>query len=99
MTNKEGLYDAAWHNTYVGISRASAIIYSVDAFNWTGNENKRNQLLGEAYFMRGLFYLWGVQFWGNIPAGLPPLPTPAHSRMQRPSSSRTYWPTSSVQPT
>lgn len=68
MTNKEGLYDAAWHNTYVGISRASAIIYSVDAFNWTGNENKRNQLLGEAYFMRGLFYLWGVQFWGNIPA-------------------------------
>ncbi len=68
MTNKENLFDNAWHNTYVGIARASAIIYAVDAFDWTGQEATRNQLLGEAYFMRGLFYLWGSQFWGNIPA-------------------------------
>lgn len=68
MTNKEALYDKAWHNTYVGIARANAIIYSVDAFDWSGNETMRNQLLGEAYFMRGLFYLWGTQFWGDIPA-------------------------------
>ena len=68
MTNKAELYGSAWHNTYVGISRANAIIYSVDAFDWTGNEKTRNQLLGEAYFMRGLFYLWGTQFWGDIPA-------------------------------
>ena len=68
MTNKADLYDAAWHNTYVGIARANAIIGAVDAFDWTGNEKTRNQLLGEAYFMRGLFYLWGSQFWGDIPA-------------------------------
>mgnify|MGYP002623435035 CR=1 FL=1 len=68
MTNKETLYDNAWKNTYVGISRAQAIIYAVDAFDWTGQEATRNQMLGEAYFMRGLFYLWGVQFWGDIPA-------------------------------
>ena len=68
MANKEDLFDNAWHNTYVGISRANAIIYAVDAFDWTGQEKTRNQLLGEAYFMRGLFYLWGVQFWGDIPA-------------------------------
>ena len=68
MTNKENLFDDAWHNTYVGIARASAIIYAVDAFDWTGQEATRNQLLGEAYFMRGLFYLWGTQFWGDIPA-------------------------------
>ena len=67
-SNKESLFDNAWHNTFVGIARASAIIYAVDAFDWTGQEKTRNQLLGEAYFMRGLFYLWGVQFWGNIPA-------------------------------
>ncbi|MBQ8656215.1 MAG: RagB/SusD family nutrient uptake outer membrane protein [Prevotella sp.] len=67
-SNKEDLFDDAWHNTYVGIARASAIIYAVDAFDWTGQETTRNQLLGEAYFMRGLFYLWGVQFWGDIPA-------------------------------
>jgi len=68
MTNKEDMFDNAWHNTYVGIARANAIIYAVDAFDWTGQEATRNQLLGEAYFMRGLFYLWGVQFWGDIPA-------------------------------
>ena len=68
MANKEDLFDNAWHNTYVGIARANAIIYAVDAFDWTGQETTRNQLLGEAYFMRGLFYLWGVQFWGDIPA-------------------------------
>lgn len=67
-TNKEGLYDDAWHNTYVGIARANAIIGSVDVFDWAGQEATRNQLLGEAYFMRGLYYLWGVQLWGDIPA-------------------------------
>ena len=68
MANKESLLDNAWHCTFVGIARANAIIYAVDAFDWTGQETTRNQLLGEAYFMRGLFYLWGTQFWGNIPA-------------------------------
>ena len=68
MSSKEDLYYNAWKNIYVGISRASAIIYAVDAFDWTGQEKARNQMLGEAYFMRGLFYLWGVQFFGDIPA-------------------------------
>ena len=45
MTNKESLYDLAWHCTFVGISRANAVISSVDAFDWTGQETTRNQLL------------------------------------------------------
>lgn len=68
MSNKETLYEIAWKCTYVGIARANSIIAAVDAFDWSGSESTRNQLLGEAYFMRGLFYLWGVQFWGDIPA-------------------------------
>lgn len=68
MSNKDALYDNAWHATFVGIARANAIIASVDAFDWSGNEAIRGQLLGEAYFMRGLFYFWGCQFWGDIPA-------------------------------
>ena len=39
MANKEDLFDNAWHNTYVGIARANAIIYAVDAFDWTGQED------------------------------------------------------------
>lgn len=68
MSNKDDLLSRAWHCTYVGIARANAIIHSVDAFDWSENKNTRNQLLGEAYFMRGLYYLWGTQFWGDIPA-------------------------------
>lgn len=68
MSNKPTLFDAAWKATYVGISRTNTIIYSVDNMDWTGQESARNQLLGEAYFLRGLYYLWGTQFWGDIPA-------------------------------
>lgn len=68
MSNKDNLYENAWHCVYVGIARSNTIIASIDNFDWTGNEDKRGQLLGEAYFLRGLFYLWGSQFWGDIPA-------------------------------
>ena len=68
MYNQEDMFDKLWQRTYIGISRANAIIYGADAFDWTGQESTRNQLVGEAYFMRGLFYLWGSQFWGDIPA-------------------------------
>lgn len=99
MVNKENIFDNAWHNTYVGIARANAIIYAVDAFDWTGQEKTRNQLLGEAYFMRGLFYLWGSQFWAISPhTGHQQLLTPVLSRMQRLLSIRTFWPTLSVLP-
>ena len=68
MTNKDGLYDNAWHNTFVGIARANSIIYTDESVLASIEENTRNQLIGEAYFMRGLFYLWGSQFFGDIPA-------------------------------
>lgn len=68
MSNKEDLFDKAFTVTYQGITRTSTIIYSIDNFNWSGDEATRNQLLGEAYFLRGLYYLWGSQLFGDIPA-------------------------------
>lgn len=68
MSNKEDLFDKAFTVTYQGITRTSTIIYSIDNFNWGGDEVTRNQLLGEAYFLRGLYYLWGSQMFGDIPA-------------------------------
>lgn len=66
MSNKDALYETAWKSTYVGIARANSIIASVSKLGMKGQA--ADQLLGEAYFMRGLFYLWGTQFWGDIPA-------------------------------
>ena len=52
---------------YGGINRANNQIETIDNVDWTGNENKRNQLLGEGYFMRGLYTLWLTQMFGDVP--------------------------------
>lgn len=67
-TNKDGLYDNAWHSLYVGIARANAILATDQSIMASIPEKTCNQLLGEAYFMRGLFYMWTSQFWGDVPA-------------------------------
>ena len=53
---------------YGGISRANNQIETIDNVEWTEkNINVRNQLLGEGYFMRGLYTLWATQLYGDIP--------------------------------
>ena len=52
---------------YGGISRANNQIETIDNVNWKGNEAKRNQLLGEGYFMRGLYTMWLTQLYGDVP--------------------------------
>lgn len=68
MANKESMYDIAWHCTYVGIARANAILAVDPSVTASLEPTQRDQLLGEAYFMRGLYYMWGSQLWGDIPA-------------------------------
>ena len=51
-----------------GISRANNQIETIDNVEWTSeNMSQRNQLLGEGYFMRGLYYLWLSQLYGDVP--------------------------------
>ena len=52
---------------YGGISRANNQIETIDNVDWTGNTAQRNQLLGEGYFMRGLYYMWLTQMYGDVP--------------------------------
>jgi hypothetical protein len=52
---------------YGGINRANNQIATIDNIDWTGNEAKRKQLLGEGYFMRGLYTLWLTQLYGDVP--------------------------------
>ena len=52
---------------YGGISRANNQIETIDNVDWTGNTAQRNQLLGEGYFMRGLYYMWLTQLYGDVP--------------------------------
>ncbi len=53
---------------YGGISRANNTIETIDNVPWTPSQKgQRDQLLGEAYFMRGLYYLWLSQLFGDVP--------------------------------
>lgn len=60
-------YEQAFVLLYGGINRANNQIETIDNVDWTGNEAKRNQLLGEGYFMRGLYTLWLTQLFGDVP--------------------------------
>lgn len=60
-------YEQPFIILYGGISRCNNMIETIDNVDWTGLETKRNQLLGEAYFMRGLYTLWLTQLFGDIP--------------------------------
>ena len=51
-----------------GIARATSAIETIDNVPWKDDQKSlRNQLLGEAYFMRGLYYLWLTQLFGDVP--------------------------------
>ena len=53
---------------YGGISRANNQIETIDNVNWSESQKaQRDQLLGEGYFMRGLYYLWLTQLFGDVP--------------------------------
>ena len=53
---------------YGGISRANNQIETIDNVEWTDTQKaQRNQLLGEGYFMRGLYTMWLTQMYGDVP--------------------------------
>lgn len=60
-------YEMPFVLLYGGINRANNQIETIDNVDWKGNESRRNQLLGEGYFMRGLYTLWLTQLYGDVP--------------------------------
>jgi hypothetical protein len=61
-------YEQEFILLYGGISRANNQIETIDNVKWTeAQKAQRNQLLGEAYFMRGLYTMWLTQLFGDVP--------------------------------
>jgi len=57
--------EAAWNASYLGISRANIVLSRIDAIEM--DANLKNQLKGEALFLRSLFYYHLAVGFGNIP--------------------------------
>jgi len=67
-TASENQYEQDFILLYGGISRANNQIETIDNVNWTeAQKPQRNQLLGEAYFMRGFYTLLLTQMYGDVP--------------------------------
>ena len=50
------------------INRTNTMIEIIDQVAWTEAEKpQRNQLLGEAFFLRGLYNMWFSQLFGDVP--------------------------------
>ena len=54
-----------WVNCYAGISRANAAINNIPKI--TMDETLKNRLIGEARFLRALYYFNLVRFFGDVP--------------------------------
>ena len=54
-----------YQDCYVGINRCNQVLDNVPSINI--DASLKNQLLGEATFMRGLFYYYLAEYWGNVP--------------------------------
>jgi hypothetical protein len=61
---------AIWNDNYVGIFRSNQVIANVPAIEM--NEPMKQRLLGEAKFLRALFYFHLTTLWGNVPLMLTP---------------------------
>ena len=61
-------YEADFMLLYGGVSRANNQIETIDNVAWTDKQKAmRNQLLGEAFFMRGFYNLLLTQMYGDVP--------------------------------
>jgi len=61
-----------WRARYQGIFRANTAIATIDNVTVWENETQRNQLLGEAHFLRALFYFELSQLFGEVPLVIVP---------------------------
>jgi len=64
VPTQDGL-DRWWATLYLGIKRANVVIEKVPAISM--DETLRNRYLGEAKFLRALFYFDLVRAWGGVP--------------------------------
>ena len=69
----EDTYLELWQTQYEGIFRTNMIIKRFDQAVYD-NETERNRDLGEAYFLRGYFYLRLALMFGEVPLIIDPEP-------------------------
>lgn len=81
----DGLVLSSWKDLWNGVYAANVAIDAITNFKGTITESLKNQLLGEAYFLRGIYYLHLCSIFGET---IPLIQAPV-------KSSADYYPTNS----
>jgi hypothetical protein len=71
-----------WRDAFVGINRANAVLKYVPNVDMPAE--RKNQILGEAYFLRALHYYNLVKLYGAVPLRLEPTESGAQSVISLP---------------
>lgn len=67
----EPVFRVMWEGFYEGIANANLSINSLPSVEM--DEARKSALLGEAYFLRALYYFYLVRLYGNIPLTTEPI--------------------------
>jgi len=79
-----------WNAAYDAINRANELIQKVPALTGV-DQTERDEILGEAYFLRALHYHNLVRLWGGVPLRLEPAATAAEAAsITRSTSAEVY---------
>lgn len=61
-------FTRCWNNLYLGIERANFLLENIDKS--PASIDDKNQIKGEALFLRGYYHFLLVSYWGDIPLKL-----------------------------
>ena len=61
------MYEQFWTDRYAGINRANTAIETLGNCSGYDSDDQKNQMLGEAYFLRGYYYYELASMFENIP--------------------------------
>ncbi|HDO26940.1 MAG TPA: RagB/SusD family nutrient uptake outer membrane protein [Bacteroidetes bacterium] len=78
ITTTNGNIENVWDVDYEGISRANWLLDRIGGINM--NQQRKDEIIGEAKFLRAYFYYWLANIFGDIPVHTK-VPTP--SEMQK----------------
>lgn len=73
-TGDSGGYGWAFGDYYEGVNRANQVLANVPAINM--DNDLKNRILGQAYFLRGLYFFHLVNFFGSVALPISPAKTP-----------------------
>jgi len=86
MNTQPSRFLSFWSACYTGIFRANTAIETIDKVSGWSNEAQKNQMLGEIYFLRALYYFELSQMFGDVPL----ITTSAVTNIPRTPADQTY---------